>query len=187
MARSPARVPASEEKPRRAWRRPPWRRHEATGVNMPDAGASRLDHCMEGMPRTPATTQGQPRLRHDARRRSPRPEGLAGTYGGAHAGADTQAGLGPGMVASATPPGATRRTAAPTPQGDAGWPARDGRPHSQSQVVGTAAVAGKDTQHDGLGAACPSKALAPEDRSARTEFGAEKGHAPFGRDDQLVE
>ena len=53
-----------------------------------------------------------------------------------------------------------------------------------------AAVAGKDTQDDGLGFGMLPRegASRPEDRrKARTEFGAEKGHAPFGRDDQLVE
>ena len=122
-----------------------------------------------------------------------RPEGFAGTYGGAHAGADTQAGLGPGMVASAD---AARRD--PTYGGAyAGKATQAGlgpgmvARNSQSQVVGTrAAVEGKDTQDDGLGVGMLPRegASRPEDRrKARTEFGAEKGHAPFGRDDQLVE
>ena len=164
----PARVPASEEKFSGAYGAA---HHGADtkdnfGAGMtPDASASRPDLPYGGYAGAHAGADTKDNLGYgmtpDAG--ASRPEGFAGTYGGAHAGADTQAGLGPGMVAR----------------------------NSQSQVVGTrAAVAGKDTQDDGLGVGMLPRegASRPEDRrKARTEFGAEKGHAPFGRDDQLVE
>ena len=163
-----ARVPASEEKFSGAYGAA---HHGADtkdnfGAGMtPDASASRPDLPYGGYAGAHAGADTKDNLGYgmtpDAG--ASRPEGFAGTYGGAHAGADTQAGLGPGMVAR----------------------------NSQSQVVGTrAAVEGKDTQDDGLGVGMLPRegASRPEDRrKARTEFGAEKGHAPFGRDDQLVE